>query len=151
MIDHKGFLSKCKQAAMNLGLSWPGYIAAQAALESRYGTSQLAVQAANLFGTKAHKGTPSENTLSLPTKEWVTDHFEPTIAVWMKYQDWEACLRDRQATLVRLAPQYPHYQAALDAGDGETYIRELAHTWATDPHYADKVLEVYNENADVLA
>jgi len=151
MIDTKGFLAKCKQAAMNLGLSWPGYVAAEAALESRYGTSQLAVQAMNLFGMKMHKGTPIEDTLALPTKEFINGQWISTVAHWMKYPDWEACLRDRQATLLRLAPTYPSYQAALDASDGETFVREVSSTWSTDPHRADKVLEIYNENQDVLA
>lgn len=151
MIDTKGFLSKCKQAAMNIGLAWPGYVAAEAALESRYGQSQLAVQASNLFGMKQHKGTPPDETLALPTKEYIAGTWINTVAHWMKYPDWEACLRDRQATLVRLAPVYPDYQDALDASDGETFIREVSQTWSTDPHRADKVLEIYNENQDVLA
>lgn len=150
MIDHKGFLSKCKQAAMNIGMSWPGYAAAEAALESRYGQSGLAIQANNLFGMKMHKGTPLEETLALPTKEFINGAWISTVAHWMKYPDWEACLRDRLATLTRLAPQYPHYQAALDASDGETFVREVSQTWSTDPHRADKVMEIYNENLDVL-
>lgn len=150
MIDTKGFLTKCKQAAMNIGMSWPGYVAAEAALESRYGQSQLATRANNLFGTKQHKGTPIEETLALPTREFIAGAWIATVAHWMKYPDWEACLRDRQATLVRLAPQYPHYQAALDAGDGETFVREVSQTWSTDPHRADKCIEIYHDNIDVL-
>jgi len=151
MIDTKVFLTKCKQAAMNLGLSWPGYVAAEAALESRYGQSGLALQANNLFGMKAHHSTPPDQTLALPTKEFVNGQWIATTASWMKYPDWEACLRDRQATLVRLGYEYPAYQAALAASDGETFIREVSQTWSTDPHRADKVLEIYNDNQDVLA
>lgn len=146
----KDFLVKARQAAMNIGLSWPGYVAAEAALESRYGQSQLATQANNLFGMKMHAGTPPEQVLSLPTKEFVGGQWITIEAKWMKYADWEACFRDRQATLIRLAPTYLHYQAALDASDGETFVREVSQTWSTDPHRADKVLEIYNENLDVL-
>lgn len=149
-MNGKDFLSKCKQAAMNIGLAWPGYVAAEAALESRYGQSGLAVRANNLFGMKQHKGTPLDETLALPTKEYIDGQWISTVAHWMRYPDWEACLRDRQATLTRLAPSYPHYQNALGASDGETFVREVSHTWSTDPHRADKVLEIYNDNLDVL-
>lgn len=148
---NEDFLVKAKQAAMNLGLSWPGYWAAEAALESRYGRSGLAVQANNLFGMKAHHSTPPEQTLSLPTKEFIGGHWIPIVAHWMKYPDWEACFRDRMATLQRLAGQYPHYAAALSAPDGETFIREVSQTWSTDPHRADKVLDIYQQHLDVLA
>lgn len=146
----KAFLIQCKQAAMNLGLSWPGYWAAEAALESRYGQSGLAVRANNLFGMKAHHDTPPEDTLALPTREYINGQWISTTARWMKYPDWEACLRDRQATLVRLAPTYPHYANALAASDGESFVREVSQTWSTDPHRADKVMEIYSDNLDVL-
>ena len=149
-MDHKEFLVKCKQAAMNIGMSWPGYVAAEAALESRYGQSQLAIQASNLFGMKAHRDTIPEMEISFPTKEYISGEWIAVPAHWMRYSDWEACLRDRQATLARLTTMYPHYQAALDASDGETFIREVSQTWSTDPHRADKVLEIYSENLDIL-
>ncbi len=145
------FLQKAKQAAMNIGMAWPGYVAAEAALESRYGQSQLAVQANNLFGMKMHRGVPLEETLALPTKEYVNGQWIATVAHWMKYVNWEACLRDRQATLVRLSTVYPDYADALAASDGETFIREVSATWSTDPHRADKVLEIHAENQAVLA
>lgn len=150
-MSNMDFLQKAKQAAMNIGLQWPGYVAAEAALESRYGQSMLVLKANNLFGMKAHSSTPTERVLELSTKEFVNGQWITAMARWMRYSDWEACFRDRQATLVRLAPSYPHYAAALAAGDGETYERELSATWSTDPHRADKVLEIYAENVGVLA
>ena len=145
------FLTQAKQAAMNIGVSWPGYWAAEAALESNYGQSQLAERADNLFGMKAHAHTAPEDTLELPTHEWVDGQMVPTVAHWMKYEDWEDCLRDRMATLVRLSSTYPHYAAALNASDGPTFINEVSKTWSTDPERAEKVLAIYNEYAGVLA
>lgn len=149
MIDQKGFLSKCKQAAMNIGMSWPGYVAAEAALESAYGTSDLAAEDFNLFGMKQHRH-PIYGTVNLPTREFLHGEWEKVMAPFVKYPDWETCLRDRMATLTRLAPAYPHYAAALAAGDGPTFIRELSKTWSTDPERADKILKIYNDNLDVL-
>jgi len=145
------FLQKAKQAAMNVGLKWPGYVAAECALESRYGQSKLALEANNLLGMKAHKNTPLEQTLELPTKEYVDGQWKSAVARWMRYSDWEACLRDRQATLLALAAKYPHYAAALDAADGETFVREVSASWSTDPHRADVVLEVYRQHVSVLS
>lgn len=145
------FLISVKKAAMNIGQKWPGYVAAEAALESAFGSSVLARVGMNLFGIKAHDGTPLDQTLSLPTKEYYGGAWVKVMAHWMKYADWEACLRDRQATLVRLAPHYPHYAAALAADTGEDFVREVSLTWSTDPHRADKVLDIYSFHQEVLA
>lgn len=144
------FLQKTKQAAMNIGQQWPGYVAAEAALESTYGTSELAVQDYNLWGMKQHVH-PIYGTVSLPTNEFLHGEWEKVEAPFIKYPDWESCLRDRLATLVRLAPYYPHYAAALAASNGPTYITELSKTWSTDPKRGQHVLDIYNDNLEVLA
>jgi flagellum-specific peptidoglycan hydrolase FlgJ len=142
------FLTKAKQAAMNIGHPWPGYVAAECALESRYGDSLLAREANNLLGMKIHHATLPGDILELPTREWVNGSWLTVTAHWMKYPDWEACLRDRWATLQRM-PQY--YLDAVNATTGEQFVREVSRHWSTDPHRADKVLEIYAEHADVLA
>lgn len=144
------FLTQAKQAAMNIGQKWPGYVAAEAALESAYGTSRLATEANNLFGMKAHASTNPEEILTLPTKEFMNGEWLSTVAHWMRYSDWESCLRDRLATLTRLSSSYPHYAAALAVGDGLTFIAEVSKTWSTDPQRGQKVLDIYNEYAGIL-
>jgi hypothetical protein len=69
----------------------------------------------------------------------------PAMANWVKYQDWEACFVDRMLTLRRLAPNYPHYKAALNAGSGTIFVTEVSQTWSTDPQRANKVLAIYKE------
>jgi flagellum-specific peptidoglycan hydrolase FlgJ len=110
-------------------------VAAEAALESEWGRSLLALQDNNLFGVKAHEH-PDYGIAKLPTREfeggtWI----EVAAASWEKYPDWASCFADRLATLRRLAPHYPHYSAALLAPDAGTYIREVSQTWSTDPAY----------------
>src|ERR1700761_5944697 len=72
------FLAKAVAAAKAAGHVWPEYAACEAALESAWGGSELAVQANNLFGQKqAHLPLAGTETLTLPTREylhgaWVT-------------------------------------------------------------------------------
>lgn len=143
------FLQKAKQAAMNIGQQWPGYVAAEAALESAYGASKLAAEDNNLFGMKQHVH-PEFGTVNLPTREFLHEAWVVVEAPFVKYPDWEACLRDRLNTLMRLAPHYPHYANALAAGDGVTFVREVSATWSTDPERGQKVLDIYNANLEVL-
>lgn len=148
-MNKQDFLRAVKTAAMNIGQKWPGYVAAEAALESTFGTSDLAAEDFNLFGMKQHKH-PIYGTVNLPTREFLHGEWERLPQPFIKYPDWESCLRDRLATLTRLASTYPHYAAALAANDGPTFIREVSKTWSTDPDRADNVLKIYSENQDIL-
>ena len=134
-------LSSAEQAAEAKHI-WPNMAACEAALESNYGQSKLAVLGNNLFGMK-HHGT--FDALSLPTKEFLNGAWTDTMAAWTKYPSVRESFMDRMATLYRLRTVYPHYDAALNAADGETYIREVSQTWSTDPQRADKVLAIYGE------
>lgn len=135
---------------MNIGQKWSGYVAAEAALESTFGTSELAVEDANLFGMKQHVH-PIYGTVNLPTKEFLHNDWVVVEASFIKYPSIEACFRDRLATLARLAPYYPHYAAALAAGDGPTFITEVSKTWSTDAKRAQHILDIYREYEAVLS
>jgi flagellum-specific peptidoglycan hydrolase FlgJ len=128
--------------------------ACEAALESSWGNSQLARDDFNLFGMKQH-AHPVFGTMTLPTREWIgkekdtqdgnPDGWIQVTASWVKYPDWRACFADRLATLERLSNVLPHYKAALEAPDAQTYIAEVSKTWSTDPRRAEKVLSIYQE------
>jgi flagellum-specific peptidoglycan hydrolase FlgJ len=128
--------------------------ACEAALESSWGNSQLARDDFNLFGMKQH-AHPVFGTMTLPTREWIgkekdtqdgnPDGWIQVTASWVKYPDWRACFADRLATLERLSNVLPHYKAALEAPDAQTYITEVSKTWSTDPRRAEKVLSIYQE------
>jgi len=137
------FLRKAFQAAVDAHHIYPEIAACEAALESGYGHSQLAAQDNNLFGLKQRKH-PSFGTVSLPTREFVNGEWEETEANFVRYTDWQECFADRMATLTRLAKIYPHYKAALNAANGEEYVRQVSMTWSTDPERAKKVLAIYD-------
>jgi flagellum-specific peptidoglycan hydrolase FlgJ len=140
----KQFLDKASAAAHQATHPFPRMAAAEAALESGYGLSGLAIEDNNLFGMKQHIH-PLYGTASLPTKEFENGEWVSVVAEWVKYPDWPTCFFDRLTTLTRLSHVYPHYEAALQATDAETYVREVSQTWSTDPARADKVLAIYQQ------
>lgn len=140
------FLRRAWQAAVNAHHIWPEMAACEAALESGYGHSQLATQDNNLFGMKlhAHPDHPDWGEVSLPTREYLGGKWISCNSNWLRYPDWKACFEDRMATLNRLAPRFPHYQAALDATSGDDYVQAVSLTWSTDPNRAGKVIAIFN-------
>jgi flagellum-specific peptidoglycan hydrolase FlgJ len=150
-IQQKQFLDKASQQAEAAGHIFPEMAACEAALESGYGTSGLAIADRNLFGMKQH-AHPIYGTHVLPTKEFVgidkdtdgvKDGWIVVNANWITYPDYAACFTDRMNTLRRLAPVYPHYRNALVAPDPLTYVNEVSQTWSTDPKRAEKVSAIY--------
>jgi len=132
----------------------PAIAAAQAALESRYGASRLAVKADNLFGVKAGKHWHGE-VLELPTREWdakVKGWYTIT-ARWRKYPTWEDCFADYGAIIGRLS-WYADAVAAAKRGDASGFLAGLVADphgpgpaddepgFATDPQYFEKVWAV---------
>jgi flagellum-specific peptidoglycan hydrolase FlgJ len=137
------FLRKAWQAAVNARHIWPEMAACEAALESGYGRSVLAIQDCNLFGLKQRKH-PVYGTVSFPTREFLNHEWEEVEANFVRYNDWQECFRDRMATLNRLAPFYSHYRFALAAPNGAEYVTQVSLTWSTDPQRSEKVLAIYN-------
>jgi len=140
----RAFLDKASAEAEKVNHPFPAMAAAEAALESSWGNSQLAREANNLFGMKQH-AHPICGTMNLPTKEFLDGRWLSCTSQWVDYPDWASCFADRLATLQRLSNAYPHYKAALDAQDAETYVRQVSMTWSTDPQRADKVLSIYRD------
>ena len=141
--EQKTWVLMTAAQAFNALHIYPTMAACEAALESAYGTSQLARLGNNLFGTKQHLH-PVCGTLSLPTKEFLDNEWVECTADWIEYPNVPACFADRMATLMRLRMAYPHYNSALMAATATQYIREVSATWSTDPNRADKVLAIYN-------
>ena len=142
------FLARAYRAAQSARHIFPAYAACEAALESGWGRSHLAVEANNLFGQKqSHPPLPGTDTIAMPTREYLHDHWMTVSANWTKFADWSACFRARMALLERLSQAYPHYAAALKATTGEQYVTAVSLSWSTDPARAGKVLAVYDAHA----
>lgn len=124
---------------------------AQACLESAYGTSELAVQANNLFGMKA---TLSGNTwasewggstYSKATKEQTASGVEYTItADFRKYTDWAASIKDHSDYLAGAmngsSLRYAGLSGCKDYRAAAQLIKDGG--YATDVAYVDKVCAV---------
>lgn len=141
--EHKDWLTATSQAAQSAGHIFPKMAACEAALESGYGSSLLARQDNNLFGTKQHSH-PIYKTVNIPTKEFLRGQWVVVSAAWVNYPDLAACFADRMDTLRRLKNGYQHYANALAAADEYTYVKEVSGSWSTDPQRADKVIEIYH-------
>jgi flagellar protein FlgJ len=142
------FLFLATAAARNCS-TWsnlpPGITVAQAALESAWGQSQLARAAHNYFGIKAHGAHPF---ITLPTREVVRGQSIRTAARFARYASLEECFADRDRLL---CTSHLYADACACAHDPEAFARALAVHWATDPHYAEKLLAVWREHhLDVL-
>ena len=120
-----------------------------AALESAWGTSELAIRANNLFGAK-QRVHPIYGTLSLPTKEFLNHEWVTETAEWISFPAVEDCFVARMDTLKRLAPEYPHYALAIEAKTPEEYFTEVSLSWSTDPNRAQNCIEIYHAHLSVF-
>jgi flagellum-specific peptidoglycan hydrolase FlgJ len=133
------FITMATEAA-RAGMYPAGITVAQAALESAWGQSQLSLKANNYFGIKAHGD--AEN-IQFPTTEVVNGKVVKVSARFAAYPDMAACFVDRD----RIITQRACYQdARANAADPELFARCLARHWATDPKYAEKLLNIYRDN-----
>ena len=140
-IAHQQFLNKATQQAEQAGHIWPVMAACEAALESGWGKSALAIEGHNLFVCRQH-ATPIYETIALPTREYILGQYIQVNAYWVSYPTEADCFTDRMQTLRRL-PIY--YGAALSATNPIDYVREVSKSWSTDPERAAKVIAIYNE------
>jgi flagellum-specific peptidoglycan hydrolase FlgJ len=118
-----------------------GITVAQAALESAWGKSRLSREAFNYFGIKAHGKHAVIEMTTTEVRDGVAEKLSATFA---RYGSMSECFADRDR-LIRTSAIY--CAACASSPDPERFIRELGKHWATNPNYADKVLEIYRSNA----
>lgn len=141
------FIRAAFTAATQAKHIFPEYAACEAALESAWGKSQLAIQGNNLFGRKQSLH-PVLGTIDFPTKEFLHGTWFSVQAHWVKYPDWAACFDDRMALLRRMSLLYG---PALESLDGESFIKLVSLHWSTDPLRADKVLSIHETHKEIFA
>ncbi|MGH9540494.1 MAG: glucosaminidase domain-containing protein [Terriglobales bacterium] len=147
-MTHPEFIVAAYAQAQASGHIWPAFAACEAAEESAYGTSRLAVEANNLFGLKSGRFTTGLPTIEMHTHEWEHGEMVATVAVWPKFETWAQAFDYRMRVLRGLAPFYPNYSAALSAKTGEDYVIAVSKTWSTDPRRASNVLSIYRVYTD---
>lgn len=110
---------------------------AQAALESNWGRSGLAVQANNLFGIK---GTGPAGSVMMPTTEYRGGVAVRENAPFRKYSSWNESIADHTRLLTKT-----RYAGVLHK-TGQEAARAVARAgYATDPRYADKLIEMMDK------
>ena len=119
-------------------------IIAQAVLESRYGTSELAVNAKNFFGLKYRPGR-CPTAIGIYTKvgseQKADGSYESGSMQWCKFPDMEACVEGYFDFI-----NNPNYANLKGVTDPETYLVNIkADKYATSLDYVSKVMNVIRE------
>ena len=133
---------EAQRAAQSLGVS-PGLLVAQSALETGWGRHTLKFDdgrnSYNLFGIKAGNDWQGP-ALSRASLEFRGGALQSEVSRFRAY----ATPADSLADYVDFIQSSPRYRQALSsAGDDEAYIRAIQDAgYATDPHYADKVVGI---------
>lgn len=117
----------------------PAIILAVGALESGWGSSELARRGNNHFGIKAWD--ESEQRCCLPTQEYYREKAHTVQACFRAYPDAGDSFRDFSYKIAS-SPRYAGlFEYSLS--DYSAWARGLqACGYATDPHYADKLIRV---------
>jgi len=137
-------LPQAQLAADTLGVS-ARLLIAQSALETGWGKYAMKLadgrSSNNLFGIKAGPDWRG-NSLSKTSLEFQDGVLQNQVSNFRVYASPAQSLDD----YVEFIQTNPRYQQALKhAGDDQAYIREIHKAgYATDPHYADKVLNILN-------
>lgn len=132
-------VEKCRERCLSAHLL-PSLCIAQACLESAYGTSELAVQANNLFGIKASNWTGK--VYNKTTKEWDGGKYITITAGFRAYDTMVACVEDYIKKLTTM-PRYANLVGCTDINKACEYIR--ADGWATSPTYTSSLLAVVKQ------
>lgn len=130
-----------EKAAKALGVE-PSLLIAQAALETGWGKKVIANangSSNNLFNIKADRSW-SGNKVATQTLEFHGNTPVKETAAFRSYANFEQSFND----YVQFLNENPRYETALKNGNGsEQFIRDIHKAgYATDPKYADKVLDV---------
>ena len=135
-----------QQAADELGVE-PGILIAQAALETGWGKAVNRDVAGNsshnLFNIKADSRWDGPS-VAVNTLEFEDGVAQREIARFRVYESYEDSFND----YVSFLKSNSRYQDALKASDANEFVKELhAAGYATDPRYADKILNIVDRES----
>jgi len=127
---------------------FPSIAIAQACLETRYGNDGLSpAPIYNLFGIKAAKNTPASRYVEIKTAEY-NDNGEKyyIIAKFMKFTDYDDSCEYYSNLFTRNSWLRDYYKGVLAAKTPEEAANALTGTYATDPNYGKKLLEIIEKH-----
>jgi flagellar protein FlgJ len=135
-----------EQAAKELGVE-PKVIIAQAALETGWGRSLIknsnGGNSFNVFNIKADKGWQGKQA-QVATLEFEDGIAKKVNAGFRAYTSFQESFQD-YVSFIKSNPRYDN--ALKQVGNAEHYMHELQRAgYATDPNYADKVMNIYRGN-----
>ncbi|WP_233442594.1 glucosaminidase domain-containing protein, partial [Lentzea atacamensis] len=115
---------------------------AQAAHESAWGGSKLSANDKNYFGYKCvSPGDPGP--IAVSCREYQTEECTPTCHITTAYFRVYRSMEDSFRDYGRLLTTSSHYTGALPyRHQPDAFIREVAKKYATDPNYANKIINL---------
>ena len=120
---------------------YASFAIAEAAIESAWGASKLAIQGHNLFGVKADRAWTGD-TIGFRTREYLNSQWVFVNALWRMYPSWLGSFTDHAAFL-----QHKRYAKAFLASNVDDFTIAVANAgYATDPLYANKIIILINQH-----
>ncbi len=139
------FLSAIKQGAMDGAKEGvlPSITAAQAILESGWGSSELAkAPNNNLFGIKDSEDWNGE-IVTVPTQEYVNGDYITVNAAFRKYTSWNDSVVDHAKFFTSTEWRKNNYRKVVNETDYRIAAQELKNAgYATDPSYPGKLISL---------
>ena len=143
--NQRQFLSAIKQGAMDGAKEGilPSITAAQAILESGWGSSQLAkVPNNNLFGIKDSEDWHGE-IVTVPTQEYLNGDYITVNAAFRKYASWNDSVVDHAKFFTSTEWRKDNYRKVVNETDYRIAAQELKNAgYATDPSYPGKLIRL---------
>ena len=143
--NQRHFLSAIKQGAMDGAKEGilPSITAAQAILESGWGSSELAkAPNNNLFGIKDSEDWHGE-IVTVPTQEYLNGDYITVNAAFRKYASWNDSVVDHAKFFTSTEWRKNNYRKVVNETDYRIAAQELKNAgYATDPSYPGKLISL---------
>ena len=143
--NQRHFLSAIKQGAMDGAKEGilPSITAAQAILESGWGSSELAkTPNNNLFGIKNSEDWHGE-IVTVPTQEYLNGDYITVNAAFRKYASWNDSVVDHAKFFTSTEWRKDNYRKVVNETDYRIAAQELKNAgYATDPNYPGKLIRL---------
>ena len=143
--NQRQFLSAIKQGAMDGAKEGilPSITAAQAILESGWGSSELAkAPNNNLFGIKDSEDWHGE-IVTVPTQEYLNGDYITVNAAFRKYASWNDSVVDHAKFFTSTEWRKDNYRKVVNEKDYRIAAQELKNAgYATDPSYPGKLIRL---------